>query len=164
MDLILSSLGLADLVADSSAELQEIILGTGFGGITDLKVGPDGLLYILSFGLGKIFVVSSDSATENAIFVRQQYLDFLDREPDSGGFAAWVNALDSGFARASLIEAFMDSGEFHFKGGFIAQVYLGIFTRDAESWWISGLVRGIASGCIARADCAGFFRLGRISG
>ena len=50
--------GLADLVADSSGELQEVILGTGFGGITDLKVGPDGLLYVLSFGQGKIFAVS----------------------------------------------------------------------------------------------------------
>jgi len=29
-----------------------------FGGITDLTVGPDGLLYALSFGLGKIFVIS----------------------------------------------------------------------------------------------------------
>jgi hypothetical protein len=50
--------GLSDLVADTDSELQELILGTGFGGITDLKVGPDGRLYILSFGQGKIFVVS----------------------------------------------------------------------------------------------------------
>ena len=36
-------------------------IATGFGGITDLKIGPDGSLYILSFGLGKIFVVSGQS-------------------------------------------------------------------------------------------------------
>ena len=48
---------LADLVADDSGELQEVILGTNFSGITDLKVGPDGLLYVLSFQ-GKIFVIS----------------------------------------------------------------------------------------------------------
>lgn len=53
-----ASEGLADLVADSTSELQEVILGTGFGGITDLKIGPEGLLYVLSIGLGKIFVVS----------------------------------------------------------------------------------------------------------
>ena len=46
----------------------------------------------------------------------QQYEDFLDREPDSGEFAAWVNALDSGLPRASLIEAFMDSGNFALRG------------------------------------------------
>ena len=58
MGLTFTSPGLSDLVADSDAEFQEVLLGTGFGGITDLKVGPDGLLYILSFGLGKIFVIS----------------------------------------------------------------------------------------------------------
>jgi hypothetical protein len=48
---------LADLVADDAGELQEVIFGTDFGGITDLKVGPDGFLYVLSFQ-GKIFVIS----------------------------------------------------------------------------------------------------------
>jgi hypothetical protein len=42
--------------------MQEVLFGTGFGGITDLKVGPDGRLYILSFQ-GKIFAVSQGSAT-----------------------------------------------------------------------------------------------------
>ena len=32
-------------------------MGTDFGGITDLNIGPDGLLYVLSLGLGKIFVI-----------------------------------------------------------------------------------------------------------
>jgi hypothetical protein len=50
--------GLADLVADDQVELQELIFGTEFGGISDLKVGPDGLLYILSLTEGRIFVVS----------------------------------------------------------------------------------------------------------
>jgi glucose/arabinose dehydrogenase len=56
------NLGLADLVADTQEEMQEVLFGTGFGGITDLKVGPDGRLYILSFQ-GKIFAVSQGSAT-----------------------------------------------------------------------------------------------------
>ena len=30
-----------------------------------------------------------------AAFVRQQYLDFLDREPDAGEVSAWVSALDA---------------------------------------------------------------------
>ena len=37
----------ADRVADSSGELTEVTFGTGFGGITDVKVGPDGLLHRL---------------------------------------------------------------------------------------------------------------------
>jgi len=69
--------GLADLVADNAGELDEVILGTGFGGITDLKVGPDGRLYILSFGLGKIFAIfrpqtasdfDADSTTDIAVY------------------------------------------------------------------------------------------------
>ncbi len=55
---IFTNPNLGDLVADNNTELQELIWGTGFGGITDLKVGPDGLLYVLSFSLGKIFVIS----------------------------------------------------------------------------------------------------------
>jgi aldose sugar dehydrogenase len=39
---------LADNIANRNSELKGIILGQGFGGITDLKVGPDGNLYVLS--------------------------------------------------------------------------------------------------------------------
>lgn len=49
--------GLADLVADDSSELDEVIFGTGFNGITDIKVGPDGLLYVVSFGDGAIYAI-----------------------------------------------------------------------------------------------------------
>src|SRR5262245_13557297 len=55
---LLTNPNLSDLVADNSQELQELIWGTGFVGVTDLKVGRDGLLYVLSFSLGKIFVIS----------------------------------------------------------------------------------------------------------
>ena len=51
---------LLDHVANGEKELSEIMLGTGFGGITDIKTGPDGFLYILTFdegahGEGKIY-------------------------------------------------------------------------------------------------------------
>jgi aldose sugar dehydrogenase len=38
--------------------LDEIIFGEDFGGITDLEIGPDGYLYVVSVGLGKIFRIS----------------------------------------------------------------------------------------------------------
>ena len=56
--LVFSGAGLTDLVADNSAELDETIIGTDFAGITDLKVGPDGRLYVVSFA-GKIYAISS---------------------------------------------------------------------------------------------------------
>lgn len=36
-------------------DMNEILFGRGFGGITDLTVGPDGYLYVVSIGQGKIF-------------------------------------------------------------------------------------------------------------
>ena len=47
--------GLTDLVADNKDEVSEITFGTGFGGITDIKTGPDGFLYILSYGNGSLY-------------------------------------------------------------------------------------------------------------
>ena len=40
---------LTDFVADKPSELQPVIFGTGFDGITDIKTGPDGFLYVLSY-------------------------------------------------------------------------------------------------------------------
>ena len=118
---------------------------------TAIDMGVPGFDNDSGFGL-----IQADAALViNEVFVRQQYLDFLDREPDSGGFAGWVNALDNGLPRASLIEAFMDSGEFHFKGEFIAQVYLGILTRDAEyggfRGWLGLLLAGASPEQIVQA-------------
>lgn len=40
---------LGDRIANSSAELRPVIFGSGFGGITDIEVGNDGYLYVLSY-------------------------------------------------------------------------------------------------------------------
>jgi aldose sugar dehydrogenase len=39
---------LKDKIADTKSELQNITFGSGFGGITDMVVGPDGYLYVLA--------------------------------------------------------------------------------------------------------------------
>ena len=46
---------LSDSVADDKSEISAVTFGTGFGGITDIDTGPDGLLYILSYGNGSIY-------------------------------------------------------------------------------------------------------------
>jgi aldose sugar dehydrogenase len=46
---------LEDGVADNVGELGPVIFGTGFRSITDIEVGPDGYLYILLYGPGKIY-------------------------------------------------------------------------------------------------------------
>lgn len=46
---------LDDKVIDSDIENEKIIFGEGFGGISDLEIGPDGYLYVVSIGQGKIY-------------------------------------------------------------------------------------------------------------
>jgi aldose sugar dehydrogenase len=47
---------LADRVSNNHTENEDIIFGEGFGGISDLEVGPyDGYLYIVSLGHGTIY-------------------------------------------------------------------------------------------------------------
>ncbi|HET8793881.1 MAG TPA: PQQ-dependent sugar dehydrogenase, partial [Nitrososphaeraceae archaeon] len=51
---------LSDLIADNEEELSTTVIGTAFGGITDIETGPDGFLYILTLdreadGEGKIY-------------------------------------------------------------------------------------------------------------
>ena len=54
-NLILDGL-LADKMSNNSTENQDIIFGEGFGGISDLEVGPyDGYLYVVSLGHGNIY-------------------------------------------------------------------------------------------------------------
>jgi aldose sugar dehydrogenase len=48
---------LADKVADTDSELNDIIFAGGFGIITDLKIGPDGYLYFVSHSEGKIYKI-----------------------------------------------------------------------------------------------------------
>jgi glucose/arabinose dehydrogenase len=39
---------LKDKIADTPEELGDVIFAQGFGGITDIEVGPDGYLYVLA--------------------------------------------------------------------------------------------------------------------
>ena len=44
-----------DLIADKQDEVDAVVLGTGFGGITNIETGPDGNFYILSYQDGRIY-------------------------------------------------------------------------------------------------------------
>ncbi|HKP02647.1 MAG TPA: TIGR03118 family protein [Chthoniobacterales bacterium] len=47
---------------------------------------------------------TTNPVDETAFFVRQHYLDFLNREPDASGFAFWQNEIDSCAGNAQCIE------------------------------------------------------------
>ena len=58
---------LADNQVDETTENQPLIFGQGFGGITDLQVGPDGYLYVLSYtgALYRILPISESNTPKN---------------------------------------------------------------------------------------------------
>ncbi len=59
---------LKDNIADINDSMNEITLGTDFGCITDIKVGPDGLLYVVSLSDGVIYrIVPTSMANENTV-------------------------------------------------------------------------------------------------
>ncbi|HVF44141.1 MAG TPA: zinc-dependent metalloprotease family protein [Pyrinomonadaceae bacterium] len=85
-----------------------------------------------------------------AFFVRQQYLDFLNREPDAAGFAFWQNELNSCGAGAGAAQcrevkrinvsgAFFLSIEFQNTGYFAYRTYKAAY-GDATSPGVSGTV------------------------
>ena len=61
--------GLADNVDDNTAkgdigESEPYVVGTGFGVVTDIGLGPDGLLYVVSLSNGSVYAISfSEGAT-----------------------------------------------------------------------------------------------------
>lgn len=71
-------------------------------------------------------------------FVRQQYVDFLNREPDPAGFAAWQGVInncpagDIACDRIHVSSAFFRSAEFQGRGYFIYRFYPVAFGRKPE--------------------------------
>ena len=90
-----------------------------------------------------VFTAAPDATeTTNAIestefFVRQQYLDFLDREPEQAGFAYWCDQLnrcngDANCLRTKRLDvsaAFFMSLEFQETGSFVYDLYAGALGR-----------------------------------
>ncbi len=71
----------------------------------------------------------ADPIDDTSFFVRQQYIDFLGREPDPPGFDGWVNTINncSGDTtqcdRVHVSEAFFRSPEFQERGYFTYRLY-----------------------------------------
>ena len=68
---------LMDNVLHENDDSTEIIFATGFQGITDIKEGPDGNIYLLSIGDGKIFKISPNVNEEGVINdpCRQKFME-----------------------------------------------------------------------------------------
>ena len=58
---------LQDNVINKNESMDEIIIGTGFGCITDIERGPDGFLYVVSLSEGAIFRIIPTASATNVI-------------------------------------------------------------------------------------------------
>jgi hypothetical protein len=91
---------------------------------------------------------AANAIDDNTIFVRQQYHDFLNREPDAAGLAFWVNGLNEcnnvatrppGQTQAQCLEtrriltssAFFLSIEFMQTGTFVRSFYVAALNRPS---------------------------------
>jgi hypothetical protein len=95
-----------------------------------------------TYSTTKIHISANDGAgttptpiDETAFFVRQHYLDFLGREPDPAGYAAWQDILnkcaagDTKCDRIEVSSAFFRSTEFQGRAYFIYRFYRAALAR-----------------------------------
>jgi len=83
-------------------------------------------------------VLTSNAIDTNEYFVRQQYLDFLGREPDQGGFNYWTDRVNQCNGNADCLRqrridvsaAFFASREFQETGSFVYRLYRGALGRQ----------------------------------
>jgi hypothetical protein len=82
-----------------------------YGSVATGDLDGDGLPDIVTTGPGFLVVIlngcgagAANPVADSTFFVRQHYLDFLDREPDASGLAFWVNQIESCGASAQCRE------------------------------------------------------------
>jgi hypothetical protein len=97
----------------------------------------------LALNTDAAFTAAATAETENPLdtdifFVRQQYLDFLGREPDAGGLAYWTDQISRCGADAAcrrtrrneVSAAFFMSEEFEKTGSYIYRLYKAALGRQ----------------------------------
>ena len=83
-------------------------------------------------------VPTTNPLNDAEFFVNQHYLDFLNREPDPGGFAYWTNEITKcgnntaciSERRAGVSAAFFIEAEFQQSGSFVYRIYKGALGRQ----------------------------------
>ena len=126
-----SGVAFAALAVGGTSQLYTINLTTGAATL----LGSIG-------GTSAIRGITATSPPANPIddigfFVRQQYLDFLSREPEASGFNAWFNVLANcsdlfnapGCDRVTVSSSFFGSPEFQLRGTFAMRFYLAALNR-----------------------------------
>ncbi len=130
------------LINDAHAEPNEDVQLSLFNPSAGAAIGVPG-------GNMTLTITSDDAAgaanpvNDSSFFVRQQYLDFLSREPDTGGFNAWLGVLNgcanpfntdrtsasAACDRNLVSSSFFRSAEFEIKGRYVFNFYTLSFNR-----------------------------------
>ena len=107
-------------------------------GMANYTFSPASLSFsLMASRTDAIFTASQDQVATatpidtNLFFIRQQYLDFLGREPDQGGLLYWTNELEKcgsdkaclNRRRNAVSAAFFMSDEFEKTGSFVYRIY-----------------------------------------
>ena len=94
---------------------------------------------------------SGPNQIDNAgFFVREQYVDFLNREPDAGGLAFWTDQMthcgnpDLNVCRINVSAAFFQSIEFQDTGFLVYRIYKTAFGDGSGSSSLTGTPRTIS--------------------
>ena len=82
-------------------------------------------------------------------FVKQVYLDFLNRAPEAEGLTYWVGQLDAGmFDRSELVEQYLNSNEFGVTVSPVVRLYFTYYQRipDYEGlmFWVNSYAAGMS--------------------
>ncbi|WP_431129565.1 DUF4214 domain-containing protein [Variovorax paradoxus] len=73
-------------------------------------------------------------ALDNTAFVTLLYQNVLHRAPDASGLFNWVNSLDGGNSRASVLLGFSQSSEFKTTTSFEQGIFLTSYTSEHQGW------------------------------
>ncbi|MCZ8185763.1 MAG: DUF4214 domain-containing protein [Beijerinckiaceae bacterium] len=103
------------------------------------------------------FIASQEFANvygnlSNAAFVSTLYNNVLGRAADAQGLSDWVNLLNSGMSRASVVVGFSESLEFQISSDILAhpgqvyRIYDSAFNRQADAGGLEGWVNAMYAG------------------
>lgn len=129
-----------DFDGDGVADYLEVQWGTN---VSNPDSDGDGL----KDGIDTQPLVYQTPLDDNTAFVRQVYLDFLNREPDLGGLNYWVSELDAGNrTRAQVVEEYLLSAEFGQTIAPVARLYFAYFLRIPDfgglMYWVDRYSQG----------------------
>jgi aldose sugar dehydrogenase len=106
---------LEDKIAETRETGEEqIVFGEGFAGVSDLEVGPDDYLYVVSLGQGKIFRIvpgDGDASTPSSSSPTEETISTGAEENEQGGQDPIVEGQEEGQPQEDVDEEEEDSSE-----------------------------------------------------